>query len=110
MDPGVTRAIADGGAGQVTGPRPDLGELPELAPIPAHDERPALEVLAASGVAAGLQDAIEVVGVERAVGEIADDPDRGDGPEDRIRRGSGSRTGSVTVRRSARRGSLRAPP
>ena len=84
----------DGRPGQVTGPRPDLGELPSWPRSRHDDERPALQVLAAPGAAAGLQDAIEVVGLERPVGEVADDPAAAIARQTGSSAGPGSRPGS----------------
>ena len=64
--------MADGRSGEVAGPRPELGQLAEVLPVAADDERPALQVLAAAGAAAGVEDPFEVGVVERPVVEAAD--------------------------------------
>ena len=66
----------DGRAGEVTGIRPDRRELLQVRPVAADDECPALLVLGAVGAAAGVQDALEMLRLERAIGEPADDPAR----------------------------------
>src|SRR4029079_19523533 len=55
----------------------------EVVAVPADDELPALEVLRGRGTTPGVEDPDEIVGVERAVGEVAHDPFVGDRIPDR---------------------------
>ena len=71
---GVTRAIADRRAREVAGERPDRRQRREARAVAADDERPALLVLRAAGAPAGVEDPVEVRGLQRAVGERADRP------------------------------------
>ena len=94
---GVTRAIADGRAGQVAGPRPDRRRARarwSRSRQTMNVQRCMFLLLPASP--AGVEDPVEMGRLERAVGEAADDPLRGDRAPDRVVVGaaSGSRHGS----------------
>ena len=86
-----------GRPGDVPGGRTDRGQRLEMGPVAAHDERPALQVLAAPRAPARAQDPVEVVGLERPVLERADGPDRRDRRPDRARP---ARMSSVARRRA----------
>ncbi len=64
----------DGRPGEVAGPRPDRRKLAQVGPVAADDERPALRVLRAAGAPAGVEDPLEMGGLERSVGEAPDRP------------------------------------
>src|SRR3954452_17278495 len=110
----------------MTGPRTDLGEAFEVFAVAAHDERPALEVLAAAGAAARVEDPVEVGRLERPVREPPDGAARQDSGPDRVLRrfghepvagavwagpsGSGSGRGGRVAPGSATWASVRNPP
>ena len=79
----------DGRAGEVSGIRSDRSQLLQVRAVLADDERPALLVLGAVRPAAGMQDALEVRGLERAVGEPADHAPRPDRVPDGVARVAG---------------------
>ena len=77
---------ADGRAGEVSGIRSDRSQLLKVGAVLADDERPALLVLGAVRAAAGMQDALEVRGLERTIGEPADHAPRPDRVPDGVAR------------------------
>src|SRR5260221_1328948 len=84
----------DSRAGEVPSPRAHRAEVPKVVAVPTDDERPALLVLAAAGVAAGTEDAFQVIGRQRFGGEGADDPLPRDRPPHRVVIGSAHGVGS----------------
>ena len=79
--------------GQVAGPRTDGRQLGQALAPTNDDEVPALEVLRAARPAAGVEDPVEMLGLERAVGEAADRPF----PADRVPDGHGSGRDRPTI-------------
>ena len=63
-----------GRPGEVGGVRPDFGQLDQVSAIRADDEVPLLGVLGAAGSPAGVQDSVEMFGLQRLVRELPDRP------------------------------------
>src|SRR5262245_18891176 len=81
----------------MAGPVPDLAELAQrVAGLDDH-ERPRLRVLGAAGVAAGVEDAREVLALKRLIGETADRSLVRDGVPNRIGHGRGRRIARTPV-------------
>jgi hypothetical protein len=56
----------------VSGAAPHAGQFPQLRSVGARDEIPTLEIAGRGSPAARLENAVEVPGCERTVGEVAD--------------------------------------
>ena len=81
---GVTSAIAAAAPAMCPAVGPTAASASQMGLVAAHDERPALQVLAAPRTPARAQDPFEVVRLEGTVFECADGPDRRDRRPDRV--------------------------